>query len=206
MKFRGLFAVLALALLCGTPLASAMTGSRAQICSSRRLASRVRRHPVRLGRQRCELSFTVGLTIPMATSPHTAATGPGLFPIGTTTVTCNASDAGHASRGDLSRVHRRDPPPPADTPAARRRSLPENPNRRRPCPGGRRQRHRIAVDGVDPPLPFLRRPLDCSYPIGTTTVTCTALRTDSNNSSSGSFTVTVLVDTTDPCFPACRAH
>ena len=117
------------------------------------------------------------------------------FPVGTTTVTCSATDAhGNTGSGSFSvTVSIVDTTPPVLT-------LPGDITTTSDSAGGKVVTYSASAnDNVDGPIsPGCSPPSGSTFPIGTTTVSCTA--TDSHgNSSSGSFDVEVdLVDTTAP--------
>jgi HYR domain len=117
------------------------------------------------------------------------------FPVGTTTVTCSATDS-HGNTGSASftvTVSIIDTTPPVVT-------VPGDFSVDTESTGGRSVTFSAsATDNVDGPLPVSCSPASGStFPVGTTKVTCTA--TDSHgNTGSASFDVTVnLVDTTPP--------
>jgi hypothetical protein len=117
------------------------------------------------------------------------------FPPGSTTVTCSATDA-HGNTGSASftvTVTVTDTTPPVLT-------LPADISVTTESPGGTTVTYSASAnDNLDGPIPPSCSPSSGStFPVGTTTVNCTA--TDSHgNSTAGSFQVTVtLVDTTPP--------
>jgi hypothetical protein len=117
------------------------------------------------------------------------------FPVGTTTVTCSASDS-HGNTGSASfkvTVDVVDTTPPVLT-------LPADITTTSQSSGGTAVTYSAtATDNIDGSItPSCSPSSGSTFPIGTTTVSCTA--TDAHgNSSSGSFHVTVnLVDTTPP--------
>jgi large repetitive protein len=200
MRVRGLIAVCAVLVLCGTPLASAMTDR-----SSRGLdeSPPVITVPDNIttdatSSDGANVSFTVDFSDPdgIATSGCDHDSG-SLFPIGTTTVTCNATDlAGNVADPASFNVTVNEPPPPPDT-TPPTLSLPGNITAEATGPGGASVSFGVsATDDVDPSPSASCDHSSGTYGITTTTVSCTA-RDASNNSSSGSFTITVH-DTTAP--------
>jgi len=121
------------------------------------------------------------------------------FPIATTTVQCTASDShGNVANGSFT-VTVRDTTPPA-------LSLPANITAEASGPSGKAVSYTAtATDLVDG-----SRPVTCdhasgsTFPLGTTTVQCTATDTH-NNTAHGSFTVTVR-DTTPPVIASITAN
>jgi hypothetical protein len=121
------------------------------------------------------------------------------FPIALTTVTCTASDShGNVASGSFT-VLIRDTTPPA-------LSLPANITAEASGPSGKAVSYTAtATDLVDG-----SRPVTCdhasgsTFPLGTTTVQCTATDTH-NNTAHGSFTVTVR-DTTPPVIASITAN
>src|SRR6266568_1121705 len=126
------------------------------------------------------------------TDPVTCSRASGsIFPLGTTTVTCSATDSvGNTSTGSFT-VTVADTTPPT-------LQLPSSITKEATGPSGAVVSYGASatdnVDGTDPVT--CSRASGSIFPLGTTTVTCSA--TDSvGNTSTGSFTVTV-VDTTPP--------
>ena len=113
------------------------------------------------------------------------------FPVGTTTVTCTATDVhGNTGSGSFS-VTVQDTTPPVVT-------VPANMNVAATGAGGAVVTYTAsAVDAIDPtPTLVCAPPSGSTFPLGTTTVTCIATD-DSGNSASASFTITVK-DSTPP--------
>jgi HYR domain len=119
------------------------------------------------------------------------------FPIGTTHVTCSATDSsGNTSSASF------DVTLTLEDHTAPTLHLPSSFSVDTENPGGRTVTYSAtATDNVDPSPDVSCSPASGSnFPIGTTTVNCTA-KDNSNNQSSGSFTITVnLVDHTPPVF------
>ncbi len=125
--------------------------------------------------------------VPVTCSPASGTT----FPLGTTTVQCTAMDAQHNIGSASFLITVRDTTPPT-------LSLPANITAEATGPSGASVTYTATasdlVDGA--------RPVTCdhasgsTFPLGTTTVQCTATDTH-NNTAHGSFTVTVR-DTTPP--------
>jgi uncharacterized repeat protein (TIGR01451 family) len=108
-----------------------------------------------------------------------------VFPKGTTTVTCTASDTSSHTASCQFTVTVNDTQPPAIT-------CPANIVKEPTCPAGAKATFAPVVSDNCPGVGFVCSPATGStFPIGTTTVTCTATDT-SGNSTSCSFTVTVL--------------
>ena len=130
-------------------------------------------------------------SLPASCSPPSGST----FPAGTTTVTCSATDS-HGNTGSASftvTVSVTDTTPPVV-------SVPADIGTTSQSPGGTAVSFSAsATDNLDGALtPSCSPPSGSTFPIGTTTVTCTATDTH-GNSGSASFQVTVvLVDTTPP--------
>jgi large repetitive protein len=116
------------------------------------------------------------------------------FPIGTTTVNCSAQDhAGNTSSASF-HVTVVDNQPPTFT------SVPSNATLEATGPGGAAFSYSIsASDNADPsPSINCNHPSGSTFPLGTTTVICTATD-NSGNSAQASFTVTVI-DSHPPTF------
>jgi hypothetical protein len=148
-----------------------------------------------------EATSAAGATVSYVASAFDAVDGPvpvscdhasgSTFPIGTTTVQCTATDAHHNTALGSFLVIVRDSTPPA-------LSLPANITKEATGPSGAVVTYSAtATDIVDG-----SRPVTCdhasgsTFPLGTTTVQCTATDTH-NNTAHGSFTVLVR-DTTPP--------
>jgi hypothetical protein len=119
------------------------------------------------------------------------------FPIGNTTVTCTATDNSGNSSSATFNVHIDLTDHTAPT-----LHLPSSFSVDTESPGGTAVSYSAtATDNVDPAPEVSCSPASGSnFPIGTTTVNCTA-KDNSNNQSTGSFTITVnLVDHTPPVF------
>ncbi|HEX9223377.1 MAG TPA: HYR domain-containing protein [Candidatus Acidoferrales bacterium] len=130
------------------------------------------------------------------TDPVTCSRASGsIFPLGTTTVTCSATDSvGNTSTGSFT-VTVADTTPPT-------LQLPSSIIKEATGPSGAVVSYGAsATDNVDGPLPVTCSPASGStFPLGVTVVTCSA--TDkAGNTSSGSFIVTVQ-DTTPPVIAA----
>ena len=107
------------------------------------------------------------------------------FQKGTTTVTCTATDTSGNTAGCQFTVTVNDTQPPAIT-------CPANIVKEPTCPSGAKASFAPVVSDNCPGVGFVCSPATGStFPIGTTTVTCTATDT-SGNSTACSFTVTVL--------------
>ena len=113
------------------------------------------------------------------------------FPVGTTTVNCTATDAHNNTGSGSFSVTVQDTTPPVVT-------VPGNMTVPATGPGGAVVTYTAsAVDAIDPtPTLVCTPPSGSTFPLGTTTVTCTATD-DSGNSASASFTITVK-DSTPP--------
>jgi hypothetical protein len=134
-------------------------------------------------------------TVDGTLTPTCAPASGSLFPVGTTTVTCSATDS-HGNTGSASfavTVTLTDTTAPVLT-------VPDSFTVTTESPGGAAVTYTAtATDNVDGTLtPSCTPASGSTFPVGTTTVTCHA--TDSHgNSSSASFQITVtLVDTTAP--------
>ena len=128
-------------------------------------------------------------------TPTCAPASGSKFPVGTTTVTCTATDA-HGNTGSASftvTVTVSDTTPPVVT-------VPSSFTVTTQSPGGATATYSAtATDDVDGALtPTCNPPSGSTFPVGTTTVTCSA--TDAHgNTGSASFQITVvLTDTTPP--------
>src|SRR6266568_640505 len=126
-------------------------------------------------------------TDPVTCSPPSGS----IFPLGTTTVNCSATDSvGNTSTGSFT-VTVADTTPPT-------LQLPSSITKEATGPSGAVVSYGASatdnVDGTDPVT--CSRASGSIFPLGTTTVTCSATDT-AGNTSTGSFTVTV-VDTTPP--------
>ena len=118
-----------------------------------------------------------------------------VFPIGTTRVTCSALDAaGHRARGQFIVVVRDDEPPTLHVPGDLSGTS--------TGASGRAFAFTVAaVDRVDGQLqPHCDRASGSSFPLGTTTVTCTA-KDAHGNAATGSFVVTVAKPSSDKTAP-----
>jgi HYR domain-containing protein len=138
-------------------------------------------------------SATAGDAVSGSLSPTCSPASGSTFPIGTTTVNCTVSDgAGNSQAGNFSVTV-------TDTSGPALSSVPSTVTAEANGPGGAVVSYTTptAVDAVDGP-----QPVSCSrashtlFPLGTTTVQCTAAD-DHGNTSSASFQVAV-VDTTPP--------
>jgi hypothetical protein len=135
----------------------------------------------------------------------TCAPGSGsVFPVGTSTVSCSVTDSGgNTASGSFDVTVILDtPPPPADTTPPTFSGVPANIHVEANGPSGSVANFSAptATDDVDGPIAqVVCAPASGStFPLGTTTVTCSA--TDSHgNTGTASFTVAV-VDTTPPHF------
>ena len=108
-----------------------------------------------------------------------------VFPKGTTTVTCTATDTSSHTASCQFTVTVNDTQPPAIT-------CPANMVKEPTCPGGAKATYAPVASDNCPGVTFACSPASGStFPVGTTTVTCTATDT-SNNTAQCSFTVTVL--------------
>jgi hypothetical protein len=119
------------------------------------------------------------------------------FPVGTTTVTCTATDNSNNSSSKSFTVHVTLVDHTAPT-----LHLPSSFSVETENPGGTAVTYSAtATDNVDPSPDVSCNPASGSnFPVGTTTVNCTA-KDNSNNQSTGSFTITVnLADHTPPVF------
>jgi hypothetical protein len=140
-------------------------------------------------------SATANDNVDGAITPSCAPSSGSTFPIGTTTVSCSATDShGNTSSGSFHvEVDLVDTTPPVLT-------VPGDFTVTTGSAGGTVVTYSAsATDNVDGPLtPSCSPASGTTFPVGTTTVTCTA--TDSHsNTDSASFHVTVnLVDTTPP--------
>jgi hypothetical protein len=202
MRVRGLIAVCAVLVLCGTPLASAMTDR-----TSRALAGSppVITVPADITTQAtspdgANVSFTVDFSDPdndLDTFGCVPASG-SLFPIATTTVTCNATDLASNTATPASFTVTVTPqPPPPDT-TAPTIHVPGDFSVEATSGSGAIVTYSASADDPDDPVAsFGCTPASAStFPLGSSTVNCDA--TDSHgNHSSASFTVSV-VDTTPP--------
>ncbi len=121
------------------------------------------------------------------------------FPVGTTTVTCSATDS-HGNTGHASftvTVTFNDTTAPTFTP-----NPPPNISQTTPNPGGATVNYSVSAtdDSGSPPTVNCSPSSGSTFPVGSTTVNCTA-HDAANNNASASFTVTLtLVDTTPPTF------
>ncbi len=128
-------------------------------------------------------------------SPSCTPSSGSTFPLGQTTVTCSATD-NHSNTGSASfkvNVNLVDTTPPV-------LSLPGNQSASTPNPGGTTVSFSASAnDNIAGNVPVSCLPSSGStFPIGTTTVNCSA-SDGHGNTASGSFTVTVtLTDTTKP--------
>ena len=130
---------------------------------------------------------TVSGSLTATCSPPSGST----FPVGTTTVTCTATDGSGNTGSNSFTVTVQDTVPPT-------LNLPGPITAEATAPSGAAVTYTAtASDNVDGSVtPSCSPPSGSTFPLGTTTVTCTA--TDSSgNSASGTFTVTVR-DTTPP--------
>lgn len=125
-----------------------------------------------------------------------------LFPVGSTTVSCAVTDSGgHTVTGSFGVTVILDtPPPPADTTPPALSNVPANIQVEANGPAGSVVNFSTptATDDVDGPIALVTctPPSGSTFPLGTTTVTCSA--TDSHgNTGTATFTVAV-VDTTPP--------
>jgi hypothetical protein len=139
------------------------------------------------------VTYTTGATdlvdgaVPVTCVPISGST----FPLGTTTVTCSASDTRHNTSTGTFTVTIVDTTPPVLT-------LPANITKEATGPSGAAVAYTTsATDIVDGSRPVTCSPISGStFALGTATVTCSASDTR-HNTSTGTFTVTV-VDTTPP--------
>jgi hypothetical protein len=114
------------------------------------------------------------------------------FALGTTTVTCSATDAAGNTGSDSFTITVRDTTPPVVTVPADEIAEATGPNGAKVAYGDV-----SATDIVDGPInPSCTKASDTTFPLGTTTVTCTAIDA-ANNKGTNSFTMKV-VDTTEP--------
>jgi len=137
-----------------------------------------------------------------ALSPSCSPASGSVFSVGTTTVSCSVTDsAGHTVTGTFSvTVILDSPPPPSDTTPPVLSNVPQDVRVEANSPAGSVVHFSspTATDNVDGPIANVAcAPASgATFPLGTTTVTCSA--TDSSgNTGSASFPVSV-VDTTPP--------
>jgi hypothetical protein len=134
-------------------------------------------------------------SLPATCSPPSGST----FALGTTTVTCSATDA-HGNTGSASftvTVTFNDTTPPTFTP-----DPPPNISQQTSDPGGAVVTYSVSAgdDSGTPPTVSCAPSSGSTFAVGTTTVNCTAEDT-AHNTATASFTVTVVfVDTTPPTF------
>jgi HYR domain len=140
------------------------------------------------------VSFSVTASDAIDPSPHVAcspASG-STFPLGTTTVSCTATDASGNSTSTAFKVNVRDTTAPT-------LSVPGSKTAEATSPAGASVPFSVTVsDNVDPaPAVSCTPGSGATFPLGSTTVNCTATDASGNKSTTGSFTVTVH-DTTPP--------
>jgi len=138
------------------------------------------------------VTFTASATDAVSGSPATICTPPSgsTFPVGSTTITCTATDgAGNLGTATATVV--------VEDKTAPTLSLPANVTAEATGPSGAVVTYAVSATDPDDAATVACTPISgTTFPIGVTTVTCTA--TDTNaNSASGTFTVTVT-DTTPP--------
>ena len=204
MKFRGLLAVLAVAVFCGTPLASAMPSHVLRLLDGSPPVIHVPSGVTATSTNGVDASVHYDVSLddpdgdPDPSSLNCSPASDTNFAIGTTTVTCNASDlAGNAANPASFAVTVNEPAPPPDTTPPTITAPGDFPVEATSPSGATVSYSASATDNVDGPVGVSCVPGSGSVlGLGAHTITCTA-SDSSHNDASKTFTVTVQ-DTTAP--------